>query len=260
MRKNLLVFIFLYNFIVSAQEKGLVVGHILAEGQPVPFVSVVLKNSTTGTSSDENGNFSINVPAGKQTIVVQAIGFKTQEKNVNVPENGKVHVDFNLEESVFGLNQVVVSATRGMQKRTEAPVIVTVTNSEVLQKAQAISLSEGLSFQPGLRMETNCQNCGFSQVRMNGLDGAYSQILMDSRPIFSALNGVYGLDQIPTNMIERIEVVRGGGSSLYGSNAIAGTINIITKEPVADSFEINTHYGLIDGTSPDKALTLNGTV
>lgn len=93
-------------------------------------------------------------------------------------------MDFNLEESVFGLNQVVVSATRGMQKRTEAPVIVTVTNSEVLQKAQAISLSEGLSFQPGLRMETNCQNCGFSQVRMNGLDGAYSQILMDSRPIF----------------------------------------------------------------------------
>ena len=260
MKENLVVFLFLYSFFVSAQEKGLVVGHILAEGQPVPFVSVVLKNSTTGTSSDENGNFSINVPAGKQTIIVQAIGFKTQEKNVNVPENGKIHVDFNLEESVFGLNQVVVSATRGLQKRTEAPVIVTVTNSEVLQKAQAISLSEGLSFQPGLRMETNCQNCGFSQVRMNGLDGAYSQILMDSRPIFSALNGVYGLDQIPTNMIERIEVVRGGGSSLYGSNAIAGTINIITKDPVADSFEINTHYGLIDGTSPDKALTLNGTV
>ena len=256
-----LLLLLLFNCITAfSQEKGLVVGHVLSNGEPVPFVSVVLKNSSIGTSSDENGNFSLSVPAGKQTISVQAVGYKTQDKNSIVPSGGKIHVDFNLEESVFGLNQVVISATRGLQKRTEAPVIVTVTNAEILQKTQAISLSEGLSFQPGLRIETNCQNCGFSQVRMNGLDGAYSQILMDSRPIFSALNGVYGLDQIPTNMIERIEVVRGGGSALYGSNAIAGTINIITKDPVADSFEINTHFGLIDGTSPDKALTLNGTV
>ncbi|HBI00743.1 MAG TPA: TonB-dependent receptor [Flavobacterium sp.] len=260
MKKILLLVVLSFTLISQAQEKGTVVGHILSEGQAVPFASILLKNATTGTSSDENGNYSIEVPSGKQTIIVQAIGFKNQEKNINVPSGGKIHLDFNLEESVFGLNQVVVSATRGLQKRTEAPVIVTVTNSEVLQKAQAISLSEGLSFQPGLRMETNCQNCGFSQVRMNGLDGAYSQILMDSRPIFSALNGVYGLDQIPTNMIERIEVVRGGGSSLYGSNAIAGTINIITKDPIENSFEINSHLGLIDGNVPDKALTLNGTV
>ncbi|PKP18596.1 MAG: colicin I receptor, partial [Bacteroidetes bacterium HGW-Bacteroidetes-23] len=260
MKKILLLVVLSFTLLSHAQEKGTVVGHILSEGQAVPFASILLKNATTGTSSDENGNYSIEVPSGKQTIIVQAIGFKNQEKNINVPSGGKIHLDFNLEESVFGLNQVVVSATRGLQKRTEAPVIVTVTNSEVLQKAQAISLSEGLSFQPGLRMETNCQNCGFSQVRMNGLDGAYSQILMDSRPIFSALNGVYGLDQIPTNMIERIEVVRGGGSSLYGSNAIAGTINIITKDPIENSFEINSHLGLIDGNVPDKALTLNGTV
>jgi outer membrane receptor for ferrienterochelin and colicins len=260
MKKIFLLVPFLFTFFTQAQEKGTVVGHVLSEGQAVPFASILLKNATTGTSSDENGNFSIEVPSGKQTIIVQAIGFKNQEKIINVPSGGKIHLDFNLEESVFGLNQVVVSATRGLQKRTEAPVIVTVTNSEVLQKAQAISLSEGLSFQPGLRMENNCQNCGFSQVRMNGLDGAYSQILMDSRPIFSALNGVYGLDQIPTNMIERIEVVRGGGSSLYGSNAIAGTINIITKDPIENSFEINSHLGLIDGNVPDKALTLNGTV
>jgi outer membrane receptor for ferrienterochelin and colicins len=260
MKKILLLVVLSFTLLSHAQEKGTVVGHILSEGQAVPFASILLKNATTGTSSDENGNFSIEVPSGKQTIIVQAIGFKNQEKNINVPSGGKIHLDFNLEESVFGLNQVVVSATRGLQKRTEAPVIVTVTNSEILQKAQAISLSEGLSFQPGLRMETNCQNCGFSQVRMNGLDGAYSQILMDSRPIFSALNGVYGLDQIPTNMIERIEVVRGGGSSLYGSNAIAGTINIITKDPIENSFEINSHLGLIDGNVPDKALTLNGTV
>jgi outer membrane receptor for ferrienterochelin and colicins len=258
---NKITILFLCFFsLISAQEKGTVVGHVLSNKITVPYANVLVKNTKIGTSSDENGNFSLNLPEGKQTIVVQAVGYKTQEKTVTVVVGKNVHVDFNLEESVFGLNQVVVTASRNGQKRTEAPMIVSVTNAEVLQKAQAISLSEGLSFQPGLRLENNCQNCGFTQVRMNGLDGAYSQILMDSRPVFSALNGVYGLDQIPANMIERIEVVRGGGSSLYGANAIAGTINIISKDPVTNSFEINSNYGLINGKVPDRALSMNATV
>ncbi len=259
MNKITIVFLCFFS-LISAQEKGTVVGHVLSNKMTVPYANVLVKNTKIGTSSDENGNFSLNLSEGKQTIVVQAVGYKTQEKTVTVLGGKNVHVDFNLEESVFGLNQVVVTASRNGQKRTEAPMIVSVTNAEVLQKAQAISLSEGLSFQPGLRLENNCQNCGFTQVRMNGLDGAYSQILMDSRPVFSALNGVYGLDQIPANMIERIEVVRGGGSSLYGANAIAGTINIISKDPVTNSFEINSNYGLINGKVPDRALSMNATV
>lgn len=98
-----------------------------------------------------------------------------------------------------------------------------------------------------MRVETNCQNCGFTQVRMNGLEGAYSQILIDSRPIFSALTGVYGLDQIPANMIERVEVIRGGGSALFGSSAIAGTIDIITKEPTRNSAELTHTITAING-------------
>lgn len=92
------------------------------------------------------------------------------------------------------------------------------------------TLAEGLTFQPGVRIENDCQNCGFTQARINGLDGHYSQILIDSRPIFSALAGVYGLEQIPASMIDRVEVVRGGGPALFGASAIGGTINIITKE------------------------------
>ena len=88
-----------------------------------------------------------------------------------------------------------------------------------------------LMFSPGLRVENDCNNCGFSQVRMNGLEGPYTQILINSRPIFSGLAGVYGLEHIPPSMIQRIEVVRGGGSALFGGNAIAGTINVITKDP-----------------------------
>ncbi|MDX9892376.1 MAG: TonB-dependent receptor, partial [Bacteroidales bacterium] len=95
-----------------------------------------------------------------------------------------------------------------------------------------------------MRLENNCQNCGFTQVRMNGMEGPYSQILINSRPIFSGLAGVYGLELIPTNMIEKVEVVRGGGSALFGSNAIAGTINIILKDPTTNTYEVGSHYAL----------------
>jgi outer membrane receptor for ferrienterochelin and colicins len=118
-------------------------------------------------------------------------------------------------------------------------------------------LADGLNYQPGVRVETNCQNCGFIQVRLNGLEGQYTQILVNSRPVFSALNGVYGLEQIPVNIIDRVEVVRSGGSALFGSNAIAGTINIITKEPVNDSWEISTNFGITDGTALDRNINLN---
>jgi outer membrane receptor for ferrienterochelin and colicins len=109
-------------------------------------------------------------------------------------------------------------------------------------------------------MESSCQNCGFQQVRINGLDGPYTQILIDSRPIFSALSGVYGIEQIPVNMIERVEVVRGGGSALYGSNAIAGTVNIITKEPISNSFSLKHNYELVGGNAPDNMFNANASI
>ncbi|QEE48673.1 TonB-dependent receptor [Flavobacterium alkalisoli] len=246
--------------IATAQTTGTVKGQITDNGSPLPYASIHVKETGYGISADENGNYSIKLPAGNYTLMVSAIGYKTKERTINITANNESQLNIELETSSLNLDQVVITASRSQERRQEAPVIVTVTNSAILQKTESLSLSEGLNFQPGLRMETNCQNCGFSQVRMNGLDGAYSQILLDSRPVFSALNGIYGLDQIPTNMIDRIEVVRGGGSALYGSNAIAGTINIITKDPVENNFEINSHLGLIDGKQPDKALTLNGTV
>jgi len=239
---------------------GLIKGTVAESGGPVPHATIQVKNTDIALTTDIDGKYSLQIAAGEHILIVSAVGFKTIEQHVIVSEGETIVQDITLGSSILQLDQVVVTASRTKQNRKEAPVIVTVTNSAVLQKTQSISLSEGLNFQPGLRMETNCQNCGFSQVRMNGLDGAYSQILLDSRPVFSALNGIYGLDQIPANMIERIEVVRGGGSALYGSNAIAGTINVITKDPVENNFEVNTHLGLIDGTTPDKALTLNGTV
>jgi outer membrane receptor for ferrienterochelin and colicins len=268
MKNYITLFLIICSSYISAQEAdstsvhttGFIKGVVSDGTGPVPYASLIVEELNKPAAANENGEYSIELPAGTYTVTATAVGLKSQTQTATVIADSEIELNFTLDNSVLQLDQVVITASRTKQNRQEAPVIVTVTNSAVLQKTQSISLSEGLNFQPGLRMETNCQNCGFSQVRMNGLDGAYSQILLDSRPIFSALNGVYGLDQIPANMIERIEVVRGGGSALYGSNAIAGTINVITKDPVENNFEVNSHLGLIDGTTPDKALTLNGTV
>ncbi|WP_010230966.1 TonB-dependent receptor [Gillisia marina] len=235
-------------------------GEVMADGETVPFANIYLEGTQLGTTTNENGKFNMKVPQGHHNIIIQAIGYKTLKEHLDVLTDKNITKSFSLKEDVLGLDQVVVSASRTGQIRQEASVIVSVTTAKDFQATQSISLSEGLNFQPGLRMETNCQNCGFSQVRMNGLDGAYTQILIDSRPVFSALNGVYGLDQIPANSIERVEVVRGGGSALYGSNAIAGTINIITKEPTENLFEVASNIAAIDGEAIDKAVTLNGTI
>lgn len=154
----------------------------------------------------------------------------------------------------------MVSANRNEVNRKEAAVVVGVVSPKLFAATNSVCIADGLNFQPGLRVENNCNNCGFTQVRINGLEGPYSQILIDSRPIFSALSGVYGLEQIPVNMIERVEVVRGGGSALYGSNAIAGTINIITKEALNNSLTAGYNYESIGLSASDNAVNLNTSI
>ena len=100
-----------------------------------------------------------------------------------------------MEEDRIALDGVVVSANRSETSRRLAPTLVNVIDSKIFKTTNAVNLAQGLNFQPGVRVETNCQNCGFQQVRINGLDGPYTQILIDSRPIFSALSGVYGLNR-----------------------------------------------------------------
>lgn len=254
------ILFFLLPLQVLAQT-GSISGHIESGEAHLPFANIIVEEIKMGMVADDHGHFTIeNIPVGSYKISCQLIGYKKQVKDVIVKEGKELELHFNLQEDVFGLEQVVISATRNEQNRKEAPVIVNVIDRKIFEATQSVTLSEGLNFQPGLRLENNCQNCGFSQVRMNGLEGAYSQILIDGRPTFSALNGVYGLDQIPTNMIERVEIIRGGGSALYGANAIAGTINIITKEPLNNFFQLSTNSALIDGKRADHTLSINGAI
>ena len=230
-------------------------------GEHIPFINVTLNNTVIGTTTDATGHYFLkNLPIGTFTLRVSGVGYRTVEKEV-VLESGKtIEVNFLTAETSLALNEVVVSANRNETNRREASVVVGVVNPKLFAATNSVCLADGLNFQPGLRVENNCNNCGFTQVRINGLEGPYSQILIDSRPVFSALSGVYGLEQIPVNMIERVEIVRGGGSALYGSNAIAGTINIITKEALNNSFSTGYNYELIGGSASDNSVNLNTSI
>ena len=163
----------------------------------------------------------------------------------NIYADNKVKTELPID--TISLNEVVVTATRNPIIRKLAPSLVNVLPHKIFEDTQASCLAQGLNFVPGVRVENNCQNCGWTQARINGLDGHYSQILIDSRPLFSALTNVYGLEQLPANMIDHVEVIRGGGSALFGSSAIGGTINVITREPSKNGAEIEHTITSIGG-------------
>ncbi|MCG8183944.1 TonB-dependent receptor [Tenacibaculum piscium] len=260
--KKLLLFTFI--LIASFAKAQTIKGKITtSKGAILPFANILVKNTNLGVTADENGVFLLeNIKLKNQkkvTLITSAIGFMSSQKRINISKEKVTIINFSLTEHAELLDQITVTGTRTDRRSTKNPVIVNVINSQTLADVQACNLSEGLKFQTGLRVETDCQTCNYTQLRMNGLSGGYSQILINGRPIFSPLTGLYGLEQIPTNMIDRIEVVRGGGSALYGSSAIGGTVNVITKIPKKNNFSIGYNYQNFKGTS-DHIIAGNATV
>ena len=235
-------------------------GKVTSEKSAVPFANLIIEGSSFGASSNEFGDYKIEVAEiGEQYIIVSALGMSKKRLQVNIKVGiNIIHID--LKPSVYNLDQVVITGTKTFKRRTQSPVIVNVIDSKQLENVQACNLGESLKFQPGLRVETDCQTCNYTQLRMNGLTGGYSQILINGRAIFSPLTGLYGMDQIPANMIDRIEVVRGGGSSLYGSSAIGGIVNVITKIPTSNHYSLGYDFSIINGDTQDKVISGNATV
>jgi len=239
------------------KEGNMIAGHVIVKGteESIPFATIMILGTNRGAVSNEEGQFEFRkLAAGKYTLRVQVMGYKTQEKTITVSAEATSVVHFQMEEESFMTDEVVVSANRNEVSRKAAPVVVNVMSAKLFETVNSTDLAKSLNFQSGLRVENNCQNCGFPQVRINGLEGPYSQILINSRPIISALSGVYGLEQIPVNMIERVEVVRGGGSALFGANAVGGTINIITKDPINNSFQVASTMSNMNGKSWEQYM------
>lgn len=262
MRRSILyLFLSISSFNLWSQNAS-ISGRIYSQNEAVPFASIALKNTNLGTVSNDSGYFKIeHLNYGDYEILVSHISFLGHKQSIRIDsKNNNAYIEIELQTLSSELDQIVISATRTDKRQTESPVIVNVLNSQTLNAVQACSVSEGLRFQPGLRVETDCQTCNYTQLRMNGLNGSYSQILINGRPIFSPLTGLYGLEQLPTNMLDRIEVVRGGGSALYGSNAIGGTVNIITKLPTSNSIDLQLNAQNINESANEMMFLGNASV
>ena len=241
-----------------------ITGHVIdaENGEHMPGCLVKILSTGLATVTDASGHYVFrDLKPGSYTLEVSSIGYVAARLDARAEAGRTVELNFEIRPDAFMLDQVVVTSSKSETRRRESPSLVNVVTGSALLGLGACSLADGLDFQPGVRVENDCQNCGFTQVRINGLDGHYSQILMNSRPVFSALTGVYGLEQIPANMIDRVEVMRGGGSALFGSSAVGGTINIITKDPMTNSAQVAHQLTSIGPSgSFDNNTTLNASI
>ena len=237
-------------------------GHVIdaRSGEHIPFATVSVEGTTIGVTADATGHFYLkNLPEGELTILAESVGYKAAKQTIVARSGKSVEVNFEMSEETLSMDAVVVSATRNETNKKSTAVVVNVASAKLFETTASTNLAESMKFQSGLRVENNCGNCGTMQLRINGLEGQYSQILLDSAPIFSSLAAVYGLEQLPVAMIERVEVIRGGGSALFGSNAIGGVVNIITKEPLRNSLTVSNLTDIIEDGTAEYNTSLNGS-
>ncbi|SIR14644.1 TonB-dependent receptor [Pontibacter lucknowensis] len=227
-----LIYVLLMLPVVVSAQTGKIEGQALAGGAPAAFASIGLVGSSVGATADEEGYFELTpVLAGEHKISVSAIGFRTQEVAVTVKAGETSNVKVTLQPQDARLREVVVSGTMRETYLLESPVPVEIYTPKYFQKNPTPAIFEALEIVNGVQPQINCSVCGTGDIHINGMEGAYTMVLIDGMPIVSALSTVYGLSGIPNSLIERVEVVKGPASTLYGSEAVAGLLNIITKSP-----------------------------
>jgi len=217
-----------------AAQTGTITGRLLAPDGPLPYASVVVKGAGQGAFSDEQGRFAVRqVPAGEQLLAISVVGFQRIERRVMVADGQELALgDITMERTAADLDEVVVTGTMKEVSRSESPVSVEVITPALFRKNPGPVLFDAVGMVNGVRSQLNCSVCSTGDIHINGMEGPYTLVMIDGMPIVSALSTVYGLSGIPISMIERVEVMKGPGSSLYGSEAMGGIINVITKDPV----------------------------
>ena len=205
-------------------------GSVTSENSPAPFVNIYLKNTELGTSSNENGWYELkNIPPGKYTLIASTIGYIPFSQSIVVKKEQEQFINIDLKPSIESLDEMVVTGTMKPVSRLESPVPVEVYKPSFFKKNPTASIFEALQNVNGVRPQINCSVCNTGDIHINGLEGPYTLVLIDGMPIVSGLGTVYGLSGIPNSLIEQIEIVKGPASTLYGSEAVGGLINIITK-------------------------------
>ncbi|WP_458628102.1 TonB-dependent receptor [Winogradskyella sp. PC D3.3] len=225
---NIIIFMICAN--TTAQSTFSLEGKVLSNGKPLPYANVYIENTDKGATTNENGVFSIpNLASGNYSVAASFTGYTLQKKTVIIKAKNS-YITFNLNED-DALDEVIITGTLKAVSRLESPVPVEVYTPTFLKKNPTPNIFEALQNVNGVRPQLNCNVCNTGDIHINGLEGPYTLVLIDGMPIVSGLSTVYGLSGIPNSLIEQIEVVKGPASSLYGSEAVGGLINVITKLP-----------------------------
>ena len=223
-------------------QDGEIYGIISDDFSMIAFANVYLEGTTLGTSSDENGAYVLkNIPKGKYQLRATVLGYRNFSKTITIGKSERRKISIFMETSSEQLEETVVTGTLKAVRRSESPVPVEVYSPTFLKKNPTASIFEALQNVNGVRPQINCNVCNTGDIHINGLEGPYTLVLIDGMPIVSGLGTVYGLSGIPNSLIEQIEIVKGPASSLYGSEAVGGLINIITKNTLeAPDFSVDS--------------------
>ena len=242
-------------------------GQVFSESGPLEFATVQIRDEV-GTVTDSLGHFRFDdIQPGNYLLEVYYLGFLPHQEQISAMPGKDMTLEIYLEQNVGRLDEVVVTGTMKEVSRLESPVPVEVYRPSFFKLNPTPNIYEALQNVNGVRPQLNCNVCNTGDIHINGLEGPYTMVLIDGMPIVSSLATVYGLSGIPNSLIERMEVVKGPASSLYGSEAIGGLINVITKQPgkaprfsldlMATSWqEYNTDLGL--SVDLGKASVLTG--
>ena len=257
--KSILTIIFFLIIQFTFSQTATISGRIIAGNKPVERANIGLMGSSNFTSTDSLGNFKLNkIKAGVYQLRISCVGFDKMVKKTILKEGENLIMNVDLTENSNTVNEVVITGTMKEVRRIESPVPVEVFTPLYFKKNPTPSIFEALQNVNGVRPQLNCNVCNTGDIHINGLEGPYTMVLIDGMPIVSSLSTVYGLSGIPNALVERIEVVKGPASSLYGSEAVGGLINIITKKtdnaPILSTDLMGTSWGEYNA---DLAFKLN---
>src|SRR5687767_15150949 len=233
---------------VWAQTTSCAVAGVVTDATGLALPGAVVTPEPAGASmtADDEGRFCLlSAPEGLLALTAVLPGFRSQRLEVDRQSDRRSSMTFRL--ALEFADQVVVTGTRTGRRLDDVPVRTELVNRAAIDRVAARTLADAVEFTTGVRVESNCQNCNFSQIRLLGLEGPYTQLLIDSQPVISSLAQVYGIEQLPARMIERIEVVKGGGSALYGPGSVGGVVNVISREPARSGGVVETRSELVQG-------------
>lgn len=224
-----IIFVFIFTQIIVNAQDFIVTGKVFSQGQPLSSASVFVMGNNSGVTTNAEGQFSIYISnIANPQLVISYLGYKSQIKKISSKTTDLGIIELEWDNK---LEEVVVSGTLKPISKLDSPVPIEVYGQTFFKANPTASVFEALENVNGIRPQLNCSICSTGEIRINGNEGSYTMVMIDGLPIISGLSTVYGFSGIPQSLIERIEIVKGPASTLFGSEAVAGVINLITELP-----------------------------